>query len=139
MFMKKNFESAVTTRCKTVEECLKKDAITERAWVWSKRLNIFGRIIFLILLLGGAIFFIFTGPKSFSRFIAFFTTYVSILMVEFIIYHIAVISLQSLAAMSYRLSVLANLKEMDSREKEASREVKHNESEKVKYEFKIDE
>ena len=137
--MKKTFESAVTTRCKTVEECLKKDAITERAWVWSKRLNIFGRIIFLILMLGGAIFFIFTGPKSFSRFVAFFTTYISILMVEFIIYHIAVVSLQTLAAMTYRLSVLANLKEIDSREKEAARVVKSTQSEKVMYEFKKDE
>ena len=58
--MKKTFEAVVNTRCKTVEECLKKDAVTERAWLWSKRLNVFGRIIFLILLIGGIIFFTFS-------------------------------------------------------------------------------
>lgn len=135
----KNFESVVTTRCKTVEECLKKDAITERAWAWSKRLNIFGRIIFLILLLGGIIFFTFTGPKSFSRFIAFFTIYLSVLILEFIVYHIAVVSLQAFATTTYRLGVLANLKEMDSREKEATKAIKKNDKESVKYEYKKEE
>ena len=121
--------------CKTVEECLKKDAVTERAWLWSKRLNVFGRIIFLILLIGGIIFFTFTGPKSFSRFVAFLTVYLSVLILEFIVYHVAVVSLQAFAATTYRLGVLANLKEMDSREKEAERPAVHVESEPVKYEF----
>ena len=137
--MKKNFESVVTTRCKTVDECLKKDAVTERAWIWSKRLNVFGRIIFLILLIGGIIFFTFTGPKSFSRFTAFFTIYLSVLILEFIVYHVAVVSLQAFAATTYRLGVLANLKEMDSREKEAAKPTVHVESEPIKYEFNNEE
>ena len=137
--MKKMFESVITTHCKTVEECLKKDAITERAWAWSKRLNIFGRIIFVILLLGGIIFFTFTGPKSFSRFTAFFTIYLSVLILEFIVYHVAVVALQSFAATTYRLGVMANLKEMESREKEASRVMNQTEKGSVKYKFKKEE
>ncbi|MBQ9958124.1 MAG: hypothetical protein IJO89_03660, partial [Clostridia bacterium] len=74
-----------------------------------------------------------------SRFTAFFTIYLSVLILEFIVYHVAVVSLQAFAATTYRLGVLANLKEMDSREKEAEKPTVHVESEPIKYEFNNEE
>lgn len=128
--MKDVFESAVITKRKTIDDCMKKDPITKKIWDWAQKVKYTGRVAFVLILLGGMLFFAYTGPKSLSKYIAFITIYILGLILEYIIYHVAVITLQSLAAITYNTGVTAKLAELNVRGVAAE---KVNES--IVYEF----
>ncbi len=133
--MKLTFDSATGFMCKTVDDCKQKDAVTERAWLWSQRITLVGRLIFVIILIGGLLFFAFTGDKPFSRNTVYITVYIVALILEYLIYHVAAVSLQCMASINHRLGIIANLKEFDVRHDDNCKSIKTNDSESDSVKF----
>lgn len=121
-------DCANETTPETIEDCVNQDKVTTNLWNWARRLEIFGKILLALIIIGGILISfsdantvaeVVDGEAEFQVkvFLVDMLTYVIYAFVEYCVYHVVALLIGSLARIVQSNRTVARLAELEARNK----------------------
>ena len=111
-------DCAVEDAPTSIEDCTNQDKVTVNLWKWASKLETFGKILLVMIILGGAVIFANSLEADERRASIYLITYFICAFVEYRVYHVLALLIASLARIVQSNRTMARLAELQARNNE---------------------